>query len=99
MIANEQNIVEKGKKSGDIFCKAGDHCNHTYLEARYLTFRILMEKKGVEYFNRPFHWSDTVQVNRNILLSVVKRIRNLNIPIELQLYLFDHVILPAAVCV
>ena len=35
-----------------------------------------------------------VEQARKAMYVIFKRIRNLNIPIDLQLYLFDHVILP-----
>ena len=33
---------------------------------------------------------------RKAMHVLFKRIRNINVPIDLQLYLFDHVILPVA---
>ena len=48
--------------------------------------------------NRHFHQTKkhNVEQARKALHVLFKRIRNLNIPIDLQLYLFDHVILPIA---
>ena len=47
-----------------------------------------------------WHFHQTKKHNvgqaRNAMHVLFKRIRNLNIPIDLQLYLFDHVILPIA---
>ena len=46
--------------------------------------------------NRQFHQTKkkhTVEQARKVMYVLFKRIRNLYIPIDLQLYLFDHVIL------
>ena len=48
--------------------------------------------------NRHFHLARKHNVDqaRKAMHVLLKRIRNLNIPIDLQLYLFDHMILPIA---
>ena len=48
--------------------------------------------------NRHFHQTQkhNVEQARKAMQVLIKRIRNLNIPIDLQLYLFDHGILPIA---
>ena len=48
--------------------------------------------------NRHFHQTKkhNVEQARKAMRVLFKRIRNLDIPIDLQLYLFDHVILPIA---
>ena len=51
-------------------------------------------------FSRKWHFHQTKKHNdkqaRKAMHVFYKRIRNLDIPIDLQLYLFDHVILPIA---
>ena len=46
--------------------------------------------------NRPFHKTEKhyVEQARKAIYVLFKRMRNLDISIDLQLYLFDHVILP-----
>ena len=48
--------------------------------------------------NRHFHQTKkhNVEPPRKAMHVLFKRIRNLDIPVDLQLYLFDHVILPIA---
>ena len=48
--------------------------------------------------NRHFHQTKkhNIETDRKAMHVLFKRICNLDIPIELQLYLFDHVILPIA---
>ena len=48
--------------------------------------------------NRPFQQTKkhNVEQARKAMHVLFKRIRNLDIPIDLRLYLFDHVILPIA---
>ena len=48
--------------------------------------------------NRYFHETKkrNVEQAKKAMHVLFKRIRNLNIPIDLQLYLFDHAILPIA---
>ena len=52
------------------------------------------------YFSRHRHFHQTKKHNveqaRKAMHVLFKRIRNLDIPIDLQLYLFDHVMLPKA---
>ena len=50
--------------------------------------------------NRHFHQTQkhNVEQARKAMQVLFKRIRNLNIPIDLQLCLFDHVNLPIALC-
>ena len=51
-------------------------------------------------FSRNTHFHQTKKHNveqaKKTMGVLLKRIRNLNIPIDLQLHLFDHVILPVA---
>ena len=48
--------------------------------------------------NRHFHQTKkhNVKQARKAMHILFERVRNFNIPIDLQLYLFDHVILPIA---
>ena len=60
-----------------------------------MTYVLILKYIGA-IFSRNMHFHQTKKHNVEQARKAIKRIRNLNIPIDLQLYLFDHVILPIA---